>query len=327
MVHSSESTSVRTQAPLPALNLMSTLGSLLVGVLIACFLFGIITVQAFTFYTRFPHDKLWLKLIVVVLCLCEVGHSILTLNGTYLMIVSVFGNVKGLVNLPRVLIVSIAFNAIIAPVVQLFFANRVRIVGKKLFIPIICSTLSLARTALIFVVLFKALKAVSLSDTVVEVRQVLPSLLGVGAGVDLILTATMVYYIAKRKRSALILDTTLLWTIQTGFASFICGIVMLVAFLAVPDTFIWLGTEAVFGRTFTCALLASLNGRTKTDDRSRSVVELRPLNRGRNARTKEDRFIDTASASEDKVKSHHSPCAVGHDAVDTSSAKGEHHLG
>lgn len=41
-----------------------TLGALLIGVLIACCLFGIITVQTFTYYTRFPNDKLHLKAIV-----------------------------------------------------------------------------------------------------------------------------------------------------------------------------------------------------------------------------------------------------------------------
>jgi len=45
-------------------NVLNTLGALLVGVLIACCLFGIITVQVFTYYTRFPDDKLYLKAIV-----------------------------------------------------------------------------------------------------------------------------------------------------------------------------------------------------------------------------------------------------------------------
>ncbi|KAF4612692.1 hypothetical protein D9613_011774 [Agrocybe pediades] len=326
MIQPNEGTSV-TQAPLPTFDLTSTLGALLIGVLVSCFLFGIIAIQAFTFYTRFPHDKPSLKLIVLVLCLCEVGHISCTLPGTYLEIVSTYGNPKGLIRLPPVTSISIGFNAIISPLVQIFYANRVRIVGGQLYVPILCSACSLARSFLTFVALFKALRTPVLAETVVEIREILPALLGVGAAVDVILTATLAYYIAKRKRSAILLDTTLLWTVQTGFASFICGIAMLVAFLTMPDNFVWIGIEAVLGRTFTCALLASLNGRTKTLDRSMNVVELRSMNGDRNTRGRGESFVDTTDISEDKVKSHESPCHdAGYDAEETDSTKGAQHL-
>ena len=44
--------------------LQSTLGALLIGILLSCILFGILTLQTYLYYTKFPEDRVQLKTIV-----------------------------------------------------------------------------------------------------------------------------------------------------------------------------------------------------------------------------------------------------------------------
>jgi len=48
----------------PVFNVQNTLGALLIGAIIAVCLFGVITVQVYTYFSRFPSDKFGLKAMV-----------------------------------------------------------------------------------------------------------------------------------------------------------------------------------------------------------------------------------------------------------------------
>lgn len=45
-------------------NVHTTLGALLIGLFISCCLFGVSTTQTYMYYTRFPKDSIWLKIMV-----------------------------------------------------------------------------------------------------------------------------------------------------------------------------------------------------------------------------------------------------------------------
>ena len=45
-------------------NANPTLGALLVAVLVSCFLFGILTVQVYFYYTKFSKDRLYIRFLV-----------------------------------------------------------------------------------------------------------------------------------------------------------------------------------------------------------------------------------------------------------------------
>lgn len=46
------------------LNVNATLGALEVGVLVSVFLFGMVTVQTYSYYRKFPRDMDWIKILV-----------------------------------------------------------------------------------------------------------------------------------------------------------------------------------------------------------------------------------------------------------------------
>jgi len=141
------------------------------------------------------------------------------------MIVSIYGDPLELLKLPRVLSASISFNGVIGPLVQvncviliygflrasnlsdltqMFFADRVRVVSGQLYVPLLCCALSLVRGVLTFVTMARGLHMINITRTLEQVKVIIPTLLGVGAAVDVILTATLSYYIGRRKRRYLV---------------------------------------------------------------------------------------------------------------------------
>ncbi|KAF9539780.1 hypothetical protein CPC08DRAFT_494051 [Agrocybe pediades] len=242
-------------------NFSNTLGAVLIGVIIACCLFGIITIQAYTYSLRFPNDRRILKVVVLVIWLSELGHLLCFCQATYFMIVSSYGDLSVFLYLPRAIGISTFFSGIIGPTAQVFFAKRVHVVSGKLVIPLICVMLSMIRSTLSFMTMSRALKPVLLSEFAENVKVQIPTLLAVGTTVDIILTSTLLYYLKGKAKKTFTLDFTLLWIFQTGLTTCIIGLTMMITFLMSPHTFVWMGIFAFYGRTFSCALLASLNGR------------------------------------------------------------------
>jgi hypothetical protein len=51
----------------PAFNPVPILGPIELGVFLSCFLFGVVTVQVFIYFTNFPQDRRVLKALVILI--------------------------------------------------------------------------------------------------------------------------------------------------------------------------------------------------------------------------------------------------------------------
>lgn len=105
-------------------------------------------------------------------------------------------------------------------------------ISNQIYIPLLCCTLSVTRGLLTFLTMAKGLDMVSIIKTREEVKVIIPTALGVGAVVDVILTVSLSYYIRRHMKRYLatgvirhrtltkqitrvpLVDTTLLWTIR-----------------------------------------------------------------------------------------------------------------
>ncbi|KAF4618330.1 hypothetical protein D9613_011585 [Agrocybe pediades] len=132
------------------------------------------------------------------------------------------------------------------------------------------------RSTMSFITMSRALQPVLASEFVRNVKVELPTLLAIGTTVDIVLTSTLLYYVKGAKKS-FTLDFTLLWIFQTGVTTCVIGLTMMITFLTLPHTFIWIGIFAFYGRTFSCALLASLNGRAFQPETN--VIRLQTTNK------------------------------------------------
>ncbi|CAA7270139.1 unnamed protein product [Cyclocybe aegerita] len=262
---------------LAAFDAHGTLGALSVGVLISSFLFGIVTVQAYVYYTRFPEDQMKLKILVAVVWLFELAHCISICHSLYSLTISHYGDPRALVRPPSTLFLAIIFSGVIGPLVQAFFAERVRVVSGQLIIPIICWTLSAVRLAMSLVAASEAFQMTTLAQYQKEWKWLLTTVLAIGAAVDIIVAAALCYHLRiqrsnSHEKTAMMIDKIIAWTIQTGLMTSLTGLVMLICFLAMPGNFVWLAFFMFLARMFSNSLLASLNARSIL--RSSKFVEL-----------------------------------------------------
>ena|ERR1700733_11863029 len=110
------------------------------------------------------------------------------------------------------------------PVVQAWFANRVRKLSGKIYIPIICWLLSFLRGVATIAAGVEALLATSVIAYVVQFRWLLTFILAVGAAVDVIIAAALCFYLKQHratsfKRTIKMINQTMVWTVGTIFSS------------------------------------------------------------------------------------------------------------
>ncbi|KAJ3489211.1 hypothetical protein NLI96_g2272 [Meripilus lineatus] len=214
-----------------------TYGPIFIGVALNIVLYGIMITQTFLYFTVYKRDKIWLKLYVVLLFVCDTLNSVFDLAFLYIPLVNNFGNESSLQYASWVFATDPAMTAIIALLVQLFFAWRVKVLTNNIPVVVFITLCSLAQWSL---------------GTVSVEFEVLSNLLMLG--------------ISKRKHrtgfSATddVLNKIIRLTVQTGLVTAICAIIDLIAFLATPS-----GLHLIFNlplsKLYTNSLMSSLNSR------------------------------------------------------------------
>ncbi|KDR74778.1 hypothetical protein GALMADRAFT_280164 [Galerina marginata CBS 339.88] len=257
-----------------------TLGALLVGLLISCCLFGIVSVQAYMYYTQFPNDRTPLKIMVMAVWFCELVHCICICQSFYFFTVSRYGNPEALSKLPMTFDVAILLSAIIATIVQFFFIQRVRDLSGKPYIPMLCWTASSIRFVLTIVGASNAFKMITLSQYEAEWDWLYITVLVVDALVDLTIAMSLTYYLKKQrvnaqKSTSYLIDRLTGWTIQTGLVTSLAAMCIPICYLAMRTNFIWLAIFLIWARVLSNSLLASLNGRTSLRERNYFELQMR----------------------------------------------------
>ncbi|KAH7922199.1 hypothetical protein BV22DRAFT_676277 [Leucogyrophana mollusca] len=227
---------------IPSPVVTGSIGALEIGTIVMTFFFGIGTVQTFHYYRGYPHDSLWLKSFIAVVWLCELGHTISVAWGTYTVTVTRFGDLSGVTldPLPLGFAWSILFSGLLGPLVQGFFAHRVHVFSKKIYIPLVCWAASLLRLSGSLVAVVKAVKQPSLQSYGESNGWLIMLLLVVGAFVDITVAASLCYFLGRERpfaigRTVRMLDQLMAYTIETGLVTSLTAVTILVCLKTMPN--------------------------------------------------------------------------------------------
>ncbi|KAF4601458.1 hypothetical protein EYR38_006111 [Pleurotus pulmonarius] len=247
-------------------NVAVTLGIIEVGVSVSVFLFGLSTIQVYSYHSRFPNDPVKLKLFVYLVWLLELGHVICTLDYFWAVSIVQYGHPEMILgrappSMPALFILT----GCVATSVQMFFADRVRRVSGKLFWVVACWGLSILRFAL-SVTICVVLTRVSLADFAADWKWLVTSSWVSGAAVDTLITVLLFYDLFKKRKSAFrktakLIDRLILTTIETGLLTSVLTLVSGLSFEVVSGTFAWFALYLCIARVFSNSLLATLNTR------------------------------------------------------------------
>lgn len=122
------------------MSLQTTVGALEIGVLLAIFLFGVLTVQVYIYFDWYPRDPVGFKFLVgrrarrILVCtytaqvalvwLLDLGHTIAILHLIYTITVTQYGQPALLTAPPRSLDAAILLSGFIGPLEQVLVFFR-----------------------------------------------------------------------------------------------------------------------------------------------------------------------------------------------------------
>ncbi|KAJ7146742.1 hypothetical protein C8R44DRAFT_758074 [Mycena epipterygia] len=248
-------------------SLDGTLGNIEIGLVLATFLYGIQTLQTFNYYREYPKDVLALKILVASIWFLELGHTICGCHAMYSMTVTFYGRPQHIIDPPVSLIFTLFFHAIIALVVQTFFAFRVGILSRRWPTTIVCCILNLLRLICYLVIFANLYRRPDLALLLTEFHWLAITVLLIGPIVDVITATSLIYHLSRVRDSHLnrtthTVDIIIIWTVETTIITSVSSIVDLILFLTRRD-FSWTVFFLIQAKLFSNSMLASLNGRRR----------------------------------------------------------------
>ncbi|KAH7882680.1 hypothetical protein F5I97DRAFT_1816535, partial [Phlebopus sp. FC_14] len=245
-------------------------GPILIGIIFNTLLYGIMISQTFLYFTTYKRDSWWLKLFVVYLFLADTVNSVFDLVYIYNCLINHFGlQVRLLTGNPGSMVTTTActtdpaMTGIIGSSVQLFFAWRVHVISKS--IPAVIAIVICA------VVNLLASLGTAIGDGIVLEFMMLRKLqvvviiwLAAAAVGDVLITATLVWHLSRRKTGLAatddLINRIMRLTVQTGLITAVCAVVDLAFYLTNAN-----GIHLIFNlplaKLYSNSLLSSLNYR------------------------------------------------------------------
>jgi len=263
-------------------SLDNTFGGFLYFVMAGSSFLGVLTIQAMTYFSRFPDDPLILRAAVVLTCAMEVASQIFGTWTAYYYTVSHFGDYPNLGNSHWPVGLVVCFETLLAFVVQVFFARRSWLLNRRQW-PISLVTLVLAIWSCVAGLI---ITTVTLrSDTFASYSKHKPTVeimwLGCSASTDILITYSVISSLRGPRTGYKAMDKGIrrlvTYTFSTGAISCVTALFTIVAFYALNGTLVSLGITLILSRLYSNSLLAALNLRgswTKDRNCSSELVEM-----------------------------------------------------
>ncbi|TFK16644.1 hypothetical protein FA15DRAFT_761362 [Coprinopsis marcescibilis] len=257
-------------AALRALDLHRTVGALELGCIFSTFLFGIVTLQSYVYYQNFRDDNWKYKTMVAVLWVVELAHSICVIAEVYRVTVTLYCQPQELITFDF-LGVATALGGTITLIAHTFFALRLyKILPRR--------SIWLS---------YNAITWPDISTYRIQWGWLILTLLSTGCAIDVVIAASMLYYlISKREgrfnRATRLIDSLVHFTIRTGLLTSLGAIIMVIAFVMLKETLIWLALYTCLAKLYSNSLLSALNERTTLRSAVAQSTSLEPSNGFRN---------------------------------------------
>ncbi|OSD07500.1 hypothetical protein PYCCODRAFT_619779 [Trametes coccinea BRFM310] len=240
-----------------------TYGPIFIGVIFNVLLYGIMITQTYLYFQMYKRDKNWIKLFVICLFVCDTVNCAFDIAFLYMPLVNEFGNVQALNVATWVFATDPAMTAIIAALVQSFFAWRVKVLTRSWVAVGLIAFCSFAQ----FCGGLGTAIAVGMIPEFVHFQKfqvIVIVWLAFSAVADTLITASLVWHLRRNKTGMPVTDDIInrivRMTVQTGLVTALCAIIDLILFLATPA-----GLHLIFNlplsKLYTNSLMSSLNTR------------------------------------------------------------------
>jgi len=258
-------------------DIQGTHGASFIGLLASFTLLGMTTIQGWIFFINGRKtDPLGLKVFVAIIIALDALHTILCAHAIYWYLILNFGNVEALAFDMWAVNIQDEINSIIGYSVQLYYARRVYILSRNIFLSVLISVLGLLYFVMGTTITIKSfsLKLYSRFSTMNWMATVG---LGGGASADILIAGSMCWYLyhkrtGYRKTNSTIM-TLMTFSINSGLLTSILATLSLIFFVLDSNTsLVWEGFAWTLCKCYVNSLLAMLNSRDYIRDRSHNTT-------------------------------------------------------
>ncbi|KAI0700150.1 hypothetical protein C8T65DRAFT_742210 [Cerioporus squamosus] len=244
------------------IDLNSTFGALFIGFGASCVAFGILSMQAYTYFRRYPLDVWWYKCLVGAIWVLELVDQAFIGHAVYFYVVTNWGMVTALLSAPVwSLVLQVAIGAAVGAIVKVCFGLRVwRFSKHNIPVTMLIMLGALAQLAAAFYFTVKAIDIKSLAQVGSS-----SIALGLGMATDVITAAALCWFLRNLKtgfaKDDSIINKLTVYAINTGVISSAISLSTLILYDLMPTNFIFMAFYFVLSKVYANSFYAALNTR------------------------------------------------------------------
>ncbi|KAL0946473.1 hypothetical protein HGRIS_012690 [Hohenbuehelia grisea] len=236
---------------------LAALGSLELSVLLSVFLLGVVTMQTYTFFTRFPKDRWPLKALVASLWIFELLHAGFVISFLYCVTISALVRPSSMTKIASSIIVALFAHGLNNVLLQFALIYRLYIITQRRLFPVFLAIASSISVGTFFISLVLLIDGKSRQFSIILSLYLLLS-----AAIYFSITAATFHALRtsrkdKSENTQRIVFRLMLWTSLHATVFTGTGIASAVLFIVQSDSFLWVGILSVSQQFFSISFLAS----------------------------------------------------------------------
>ncbi|KAJ7467581.1 hypothetical protein FB451DRAFT_1092766, partial [Mycena latifolia] len=255
-------------AAAPAFHIVEFSGPVLLADVLHWGLFGALTVQLYLYYEAFPNDRLPTKCLVYGVYAIELVETILITHDAFASFGYGFGSLAALTKIDFDWLDIPIMGGLVAFLGQSFYAYRIYVLSKSLFVPVLILIVSLTSTVGAFLTGAFSLEAGNLA--LLNNRRISAAggvWCGASALSDIMIAVGMTYYLSKKitgfRQTHALVSKVIRLTLETGSLTALVAVTSLTLFFAFPSQAYYATAAGVLPTLYANCILVVLNARCR----------------------------------------------------------------
>lgn len=245
----------------------NTLGALLIGFAVSATAFGMLTIQVYIYYRRFPQDKAAYKaLAALIWSISFVDQAFIGYGVYFYTITNYLDPLPLTTGKPQwTLIVQMTLGAVVGAIVKACFTLRVwRFSYRNWWLTGFLFLMVLAHLGTVTAFTVKCFEMPSFVY-MIALKSLGSLSLGIGVVTDVSIAAALCFYLQKMRSSHStgdpMINTLIIYAVNTGLLTSTISLSTLVLFNIMPTNFIFICMYFVLSKLYAISFLATLNTR------------------------------------------------------------------
>jgi hypothetical protein len=258
-----------TPMPLPASfgapTFGNTIGALVFGWGFSSLIFGMLCIQVWRYYQRYPNDHWSYKVLVFTLWALEALHQAFIAHTTWYYVVQNFGDIFVFLKPPVwTICAQTMLGSLVGTIVKICFAMRVWKFSRGNYLVtglIIFMVIAQFATAIVYTIHTFQLRVGQAG----QIKSIGSVALSLGLVTDVFTAASLSYFLHKMrtgfKRSDTLINRLIIYSVNTGMLTSVFSASVLAMYNLMPENFIYIALYFILCKLFANSCVGTLNTR------------------------------------------------------------------